>query len=157
MKISVLTAALLTLSWSENGKSIEALKEKNRSLEEEAAGLRLRLSEQDALLSEKASLLSELEENKKRFSEFRDTVIKKIAKGRRLFLAGCRKRRRFSHERSRRQRKGFLRRAQLSQRKRSRRLCKRQRYKTDFFPSRFRKRRRGECREAKLYPQTRVR
>lgn len=52
---------------SENGKSIEALKEKNRSLEEEAAGLRLRLSEQDALLSEKASLLSELEENKNVF------------------------------------------------------------------------------------------
>lgn len=48
MKISVLTAALLTAVMSENGKSIEALKEKNRSLEEEAAGLRLRLSEQDS-------------------------------------------------------------------------------------------------------------
>ena len=65
---------------SENGKSIEALREKCRLLEEEAAELKLRLSEKDALLSEKTALLSELEEDKSRFSEFRDTVIKKAAK-----------------------------------------------------------------------------
>lgn len=40
---------------SENGKSIEALREKCRLLEEEAAELKLRLSEKDALLSEKNS------------------------------------------------------------------------------------------------------
>lgn len=64
---------------SENGKGIEALKQKCRLLEEEAAGLKNRLSEQEAQLSEKASLLSELEQNRSRFSQLRDTVIRRAA------------------------------------------------------------------------------